>query len=102
MSTIIASGQTPPGSTNWQQIIGNTSGIFVDVNTSAAGFSNTPVYVTSLGGNVSNWTTTGGSSVYFETPAGFRVYVRWSDGNILTPGQANSFQWHINWIGIQQ
>jgi hypothetical protein len=102
MSTIIASGQTPPGTTNWQQYTGNISGIFVDVNTSAAGFSTTPVYVTSLGGNSGNWSTTGGSSVYQETPAGFRVYVRFPGSASITPAEANSWQWHINWIAIQQ
>jgi hypothetical protein len=102
MCTIIASGRTPPGNTNWQLYRDTTPGIFVDVNTSAAGFSNTPVYVTSLGGNIGHWATTGGSSVYQETPAGFRVYVRWSNSNSITPAQANSWQWHINWIGIQQ
>ncbi|HYR07974.1 MAG TPA: hypothetical protein VEQ60_09405 [Longimicrobium sp.] len=98
MPIVIASGQTPPGSTNWQPY--GSSGIFVDVNTSAAKFPSTPVYVTSLGGNSGNWSTTGGSSVYQETPTGFRVYVRWVDGSALTPAQANSWQWHINWIGI--
>jgi len=35
------------------------------------------------------------------TPTGFRVYVRWSDGSALTPAQANSLQWHINWLGVE-
>lgn len=101
MPILIASGQTPPGTTAWQPYNG-TAGIYVDVNTGGSGFTTTPVYVTSLGGNSGNWSTTGGSSVYQETPTGFRVYVRWANGNALTPAQANSWQWHINWIGIQQ
>lgn len=73
----------------------------VDVNTSAGKFSATPSYVTSLGGNNRHWATTGGTSVYLETATGFRVYVRWSDGAALTPAMANSYQWHINWIGME-
>jgi hypothetical protein len=98
MAIMIGSGQTPPGATNWQPYNG-THGIFVDVNTSSAQFPATPVYVTSLSGNSSHWSTTGASSVYFPTLNGFRVYVRWADGNPITPAQANSFAWSVNWIG---
>ncbi|HEV7570875.1 MAG TPA: hypothetical protein VGQ21_05195 [Thermoanaerobaculia bacterium] len=97
----IGSGRTTPGSTAWQAYNGGTPGIFVDVNTSAAGFSGTPLYFTSIGGNSSHWGTTGATSIYLATPTGFRVYVRWSDSSALTPAQANGFQWHINWVGYE-
>jgi hypothetical protein len=97
----IGSGRTTPGSTPWQPYTGGANGIYVDVNTSSAGFSGTPLYFTSLGGNSSHWATTGATSIYQPTPTGFRVYVRWDDGAPLTPAQANQFQWHINWLGIQ-
>ncbi len=103
MATLkIASGRTLPGDTNWQQYNppANT-GIFLDVDTSAAGFSSTPVYTTSIGGNSSHWATTGATSIYSATPRSFRVYVRWANGNTLTPAQANGWQWHINWIGME-
>lgn len=102
----IASGRTPQGSTNWQ--VYNANGIFLDVDTSAGRFTKNPVYVTSLGGTSSHWSTTGATSVYPIPPAssvtatGFRVYVRWADGSALTPAQANSLGWHINWIGYEQ
>jgi len=98
----IASGSTPPGATAWQQYNppANT-GVYVDVDTSAGRFSTTPVYITSIGGNSSHWATTGATSIYSATATGFRVYVRWADGSTLTPGQANGFQWHINWIGME-
>lgn len=96
----IGSGSTPKGSTNWQQYPGG-AGVFVDINTSAAGFKTTPVYLTSIGGDSSHWATTGATSVYFPTPNKFRIFVRWSDGNALTPAQANSLGWHINWVGIE-
>ena len=99
MSIKIASGSTVPGSTNWQPYSGNT-GVYVDVDTSAGKFTTTPNYLTSLGGNSSHWATTGATSIYTPSTSGFRVYVRWSDGSTLTPAQANSFQWHINWLGV--
>jgi hypothetical protein len=96
----IGSGRTTPGSTAWQAYNG-TAGVVVDVNTAAAGFSATPLYFTSIGGNSSHWATTGATSIYLATPTGFRVYVRWSDAAPLTPAQANGFQWHINWVGFE-
>jgi phage baseplate assembly protein gpV len=94
------SGSTTPGSTNWQFYPGNT-GIYLDVDTSVGKFTSTPKYFTSLGGSSSHWATTGVTSIYTPTPTGFRVYVRWSDGSTLTPEQANSLQWHVNWLGVE-
>lgn len=96
----LASGSTTPGSTNWQTYGVNT-GVYLDVDTSAGKFTITPNYLTSLGGNSSHWAATGATAIYNATPTGFRVYVRWSNGSTLTPAQANSFQWHINWLGIE-
>ncbi len=91
----LPTGRTVPGATAWQQY--GDSGIFVDVDTSAAGLSGTPVYVPSLGGDSCHWRTTGGSSVYAPTATGFRVYVSFLDGAI-DPAVANSWKWHVNWI----
>jgi hypothetical protein len=93
------SGSTTPGSTNWQPYPGNT--IYLDVDTSAGKFTTTPKYFTSLGGDSSHWATTGVTSIYTPSPTGFRVYVRWSDGSVLTPAQANSLQWHVSWLGVE-
>jgi hypothetical protein len=99
MATIhIASGSTPPGSTAW--VAYTAKGIQLDVNTSAGHFPSTPVYITSLGGDNSHWATIGATSIYKATPTGFRVYVRWVDYGPLTPAQANSLKWYINWTGI--
>ena len=100
VSIKIASGATTPGSTSWQAYSGNT-GVYLDVDTSAGKFATTPKYTTSLGGSSSHWATTGVTSIYNATPTGFRVYVRWSNGSSLTPAQANGFQWHVNWLGIE-
>ena len=96
----IASGQTKPGSTAWQQYP-NGAGVFVDVNTSTGKFSAIPAYITSIGGRTHHWATTGATSVYLATATGFRIYVKWSDGAALTPQTANSYEWHINWVGME-
>jgi hypothetical protein len=100
-SALIARGSTPAGNTAWQQYPGG-EGVYVDVDTSSAGFTTTPIYITSIGGTSSHWGTTGATSIYSPTPTGFRVYVRWSTGGSLTPDVANQYEWHINWIAVPQ
>jgi len=104
-----AAGRTNPGATDWKQYE-DGNGIFVDVDTSSADFSDEVVYLTSLGGRTHHWATTGGSSIYPTTPPfgpiipsrrGFRVFIRWVDGGPLTPDTGNGFGWHINWIGME-
>ncbi|MEA5592823.1 hypothetical protein [Rivularia sp. UHCC 0363] len=98
----IASGRTTPGSTNWQQYNPPAnSGVYLDIDTTAGRFSGTPVYIASIGGNSSHWATIGASSIYSPTATGFRVYIRWVNGNPLTPAQADQYKWHMNWIGME-
>lgn len=97
----IRSGETPAGSTNWQPYSAS-AGVFVDVDTSEAGFKTTPNYVASIAGRTGHWTTTGGSAIYSPTPNGFKVYVRYSDGRALTPEEANAASWRISWIGVEK
>ncbi len=91
----IAVGKTSPGNTNWIQY--GQNGIYVDIDTSGAGFSSTPFYFTSLGGNSRHWTTQGATSIYSPTATNFRVYI-YKQG--LTVSEANDNRWHIVWIGI--
>ena len=49
----IMAGKTDPQKTRWVQY--NVGGIYVDIDTSSAGFSSTPYYFTSLGGHTNNW-----------------------------------------------
>jgi hypothetical protein len=95
----IASGQSPPG-VGWQDYASG-AGLFIDVDTSAAGFAATPIYLTCLGGAYSHWELTGGSAVYTPSPTGFRIYIRRPSGAQPTPADANAAGWHVNWIGIQ-
>jgi hypothetical protein len=97
----IASGQTVPGNTAWQTYPGPANGIYVDVDTSTAGFKTIPLYFTSIGGISAHWAAVGATSIYQPTNSGFRIYVRWIDGTTLSPAQANSWQWHICWLGVE-
>ena len=106
-SALMARGSTPVGNTAWRQYFSATDvfggeGVFVDVDTSSAGFTNTPIYITSLGGTTHHWATTGATSIYHPTPTGFRVYIRFPNGGSLTPAVANQMGWHINWIAVPQ
>jgi hypothetical protein len=104
-SALIARGSTPVGNTAWQQYQDGET-IFVEVDTSSAKFTATPIYITSLGGIGYHWATTGATSIYVPTPTGFRVYVRFARAaewpGALTPAFANQNKWHINWIAVPQ
>lgn len=91
----VASGKTRTNATNWVNY--SQHGIYIDVDTSWVGFTQTPVYITSLGGSTRHWTARGGSSVYKPTPTSFRVYVNYPN---ITPEKANNWGWHINWIAM--
>jgi hypothetical protein len=92
-------GQSDPG-VGWQDYAAG-AGLFIDVDTRAAGFTATPIYITCLGGTSGHWELTGGGAVYTPTPTGFRIYIRRSAGTKLTPADATAAGWHVKWIGIQ-
>jgi hypothetical protein len=96
----LCTGRTTPGSTNW--VAYDPKSIYVDVNTSACGYSNAPLYLTSLGGVGGHWITYGATSIYSPTTTGFRIWIYYSSG--ITPEQANSsdYQWHINWMAVPE
>lgn len=97
----IACGLTVPS--QWRQHNPRKNeGLFVDVDTSSAGFIKTPVYVTSLYGRRGHWMTTGGSSVCDPTPKNFRVYIRYADGSPLARTVAQREGWYIEWIGMEE
>ncbi|MCR9166576.1 MAG: hypothetical protein NXI35_38280 [bacterium] len=95
-----ASGMTSVGATEWKQ--GKASDvIYLDVDTSSAGFTSTPHYFASLMG-VSNALYTRGANVtYGSTKNAFRIYVKYLRGDI-TPEQANEWQWAMAWHGVPQ
>lgn len=88
----------------WEQydVDGNKT-VVIKVDTSAAMFGSTPLYVISLTGSYNMFLANGGgSSVYSPTPDSFSVFVRHYQGEDL-PVEAvtNEWKWGINWIGIE-
>ncbi|MFE2106233.1 hypothetical protein ACFXAF_10230 [Kitasatospora sp. NPDC059463] len=94
-------GNTPVD--DWQQHVeeDNGTGIYIDVDTSAGNFAETPVYTANLCGRDSMWTTTGGNTIYTPTAKGFRIYVRWQDGRPLSVEYAVSHGWYISWVATE-
>jgi hypothetical protein len=91
----IVVGKTDPQKTHWVQY--SDGGIYVDIDTSSAGFSSTPYYFTSLGGHTNNWKAQGVTSIYRPTAKGFRVHVGHRE---LIGARAKEWGWYINWIAI--
>ncbi|MBI3801828.1 MAG: hypothetical protein HY268_33265 [Deltaproteobacteria bacterium] len=91
----IAVGRTDPLKTQWVQY--NDGGIYVDIDTSSAGFASTPSYFTSLSGHTNNWMAQGVTSIYLPTAKGFRVHVGY---RALTAAQAKNWDWSVSWIAI--
>lgn len=90
---ISCAGQTPPGSTQWVQYTAH--GVRVDVDTSMCGFSDLPIYVTSMGGEEQVSATTGSSEIYSSSAVGFRNYIYYGG---ITETKAATWKWHINWV----
>ena len=87
-----ASGSTKPS--DWK-VYNNGAGMFVEVDTSDAGFTSTPRYFTSLDGRTSHWTLRGMTSIYAADKDSFRIYIRGE-----TPQKAQARGWKINWLAV--
>lgn len=94
----IVMGRTSPADTPWQDYT-SSNGVFVRVDTSAAGFTTTPIYFTSLGGTSSHWVVSGTTSIYEPTPTSFSIYVT-AEPYAKATDLARSQDWHVNWIAI--
>lgn len=96
------------GSTEWgqgwkQYATDGLKTVLLEVDTSAAEFSSTPLYVISLTGSYNMFLANGGANgVYSPTPTGFSVFIRMYDGkDIPVDAVINDWLWGINWIGIE-
>lgn len=74
--------------------------IYIDVDTSACGFSTTPTHFTSLSGDADHYVLTGVNSIYFETSTGFRVYVYNTFGSNISPTTATTYNWKVKWMAV--
>jgi hypothetical protein len=91
-------GSTTYGATNWKQY--GSDALYLDVDTSSAGFSSTPLYFTALGGSYCQWEADGVNALYSPTATGFRIYLRDDTGRVLTPAFANQMGWNMQWFGV--
>jgi len=91
--SVPCSGRTKPYTTNWRGYVEN--GIYVEVDTSMCGYTETPTYLSSLGGGGDSYSSLGGSEIYKATPSSFRVYIKHTD---ITPEEANNLGWYVNWL----
>jgi len=82
---------------NWKAYDANS--IYLDVDTSNYGFSDNVMYFANLIGTSSHWETTGATSIYNPSKNGFRVYLNYSDTDILETAKKN--KWTINWVGVE-
>jgi hypothetical protein len=89
------SGSTPIGNTAWVGA-GVTDVIRVNIDTSACGFTSTPLYFTSLTGYTSE-EATGATAIYDRTNTGFRVNAQKAG---ITPLIANQFGFSISWTAF--
>ena len=97
----IATGKTTPMSTAWEKDLDIDDALYLNVNTKSGNFTSTPHYFAVIQGKSRHWETTGISSIYYPSPSGFRLYIKYQNG--VTPDFANSEknQWHIVWFGIE-
>jgi hypothetical protein len=91
----IVVGQLDPKTTRWRQY--TEGGISVDIDTSSAGFTSTPLYFTSLGGHTNNWLAQGVTSIYQPTAQGFRVHISYPE---LTVAKAKEWGWYVSWVAV--
>jgi hypothetical protein len=94
-STVVSGLST----TNWVQDTAKV--LHIDVDTSAAKFKKTPVYVASLYGRSGHWGVIGVGSIFTPTATGFSVYINRSDFSPLALDSAVSGEWRVAWIGIE-
>ncbi|GAB2488833.1 hypothetical protein GCM10027187_65060 [Streptosporangium sandarakinum] len=93
----VASGQTIPG---WGWKAYGPNSVYIDIDTSAAGFTGNPIYLTAIGGvGGMQYDLVGTSAVYDVTATKFSVYLKWRDDRPLSVADAQRFGWYINWIG---
>jgi hypothetical protein len=92
-------GTTKSGDTAWQAT-SESNVIYIDIDTSGLGLSETPMYFVSLMGISNVLYTRGANIAYNPTPNGFRVYVQYQTGAI-TPTLANQWGWSVAWRAIE-
>ena len=93
----ICAGSTTPGA-GW--VAYSATSLQLTVSTVGCAFTGSPMYFTSVGGAGNHFELVGASAIYSPTATGFILYVKKNDESVLTPADAISGAWYINWQGI--
>lgn len=98
----IVSGRTDPKKTKWTKYKEYNSGAFVVIDTKEAGFTITPHYFSSIGGNGGHWSAVGPAGIYGPSASEFKTYVQWRDSATTESikDYAINAKWHVNWMAI--
>ncbi len=102
---IVRTGSCPPKWTAYISVYGK-HGVFMDVDTSVAGFKpgDDVTYTATLNGSADLWTVVGSTSLYPLPPTssfrvGFRVYLF---DTVCSSGiHGRSADWTLKWVGVQ-
>lgn len=73
----VFAGAADASSLDWKKYSDNKTAMFVEVDTTNAGFTKTPLYFVSIEGSGS-WSAQGVSAVYSRKKDSFRTYLKWS------------------------
>jgi len=73
------SGITAKGAGGWKQDTRHTNQVYIDVDTTASGFTTTPSYVVSLHGTKNHGRAVGAHQIYDATATSFRLYLTQED-----------------------
>jgi len=95
-STSAKHSGTAIGGPKWKKF--GSHSLFLDVDTSTAGFPGTPNYITAMNGEHSHWRTVGSHAIYEPSATSFRIYVLYELSEVKV-SQASKWQWAINWMG---
>lgn len=91
----IAMGQS--SANDWQKYTGAANIIFVKIDTSTAGFKESPYYYSSLYGDGYHLRAKGATSISSGKSNSFEVYLEY-DG--ITVDFAKQYNWHIRWLAV--
>lgn len=95
----VYSAVAPKASLDWQPYKDNPTSTFVAIDTSAAGFTKTPLYFASLTGGGS-WSAQGASAIYGPSADRFSIYLKWSPSADRDMVAYASDRWEIYWMAI--
>jgi hypothetical protein len=85
---------------SWAAVDKVHDGTFLDVDTSASEFDESPAYVSAVVSHHMQWVVTGGGTIYNPFPNGFRVYL-WAHGkHSIHASFARLYKWKVNYFGF--